>query len=82
MEEDEYREELKEKKKTKDGHRLSRKKRRKLEALKDLEYEKNNPNARAPKPKAREKKVHEFYEEGLMSTIGLHKNKKNAIDHG
>merc|ERR1711871_744538 len=76
MEEDEYREELKEKKKTKDGHRLSRKKRRKLEALKDLEYEKNNPNARAPKPKAREKKVHEFYEEGLMSTIGLHKNKK------
>ena len=78
IEEDEYREDLKEKKKTKDGHRLSRKKRRKIEARKDLEYEKSNPNARAPKPKIKEKKVHEFYEEGLISTIGLHRNRKIA----
>ena len=76
LEEDEYQEDLQEKKKSKEGHRLSRKKRRKIEAMKDLEYEKANPNTRAPKPKIKDKKVHEFYEEGLMSTIGLHKNKK------
>ena len=76
IQQEEYREELSGKKKDKEGHRLNRKKRRKIEAMKELEYEKANPNVRAPKPKAKEKKLHEFYEEGLMSTIGLHKNKK------
>jgi hypothetical protein len=73
-ERDEYRDDdLGEKDRT---HRLSRKKKRRLEALKDLEEDKADPNSRAPRAKPKEKKVHEHYEEGLMSTIGLHRNKK------
>ena len=58
------------------NHRISRKKRRRLEALKDMEETKANPNALAPRPKVKERKLPEYYEAGLLSTIGLHQNKK------
>ena len=60
------------------NHRVSRKKRRRLEALKDMEETAANPHALAPRPKIKQRKLPENYEEGLLSTIGLHHNKKVA----
>lgn len=59
-------------------HRMSRKKRRRLESLKADTEDKANPHAMAPKPMKKEKVLPAFYESGLMSTIGLHRNKKVA----
>ena len=73
---DEYKDEVAEGKDR--DHRLSRKKRRRIEAVKADAEDRANPHAMAPKPVKKEKVLPQFYEEGLMSTIGLHRNKKVA----